>query len=78
LKASQDNSRLMKRVGDKGSVARKSTICPLGCALVCALVLTTALLPPAYGGWRRGFYRSEMVDVMRSPATGVTAAAGNV
>jgi hypothetical protein len=34
----------MKRVGDKGSVARKSTTCPLGGALVCTLVLTAALL----------------------------------
>src|SRR5205085_6587474 len=79
LKASQDNSRLIKRVGDKGSVARRSTICPLGCAPVCALVLTAALLPRlSYGGRRSGFYRSETVDVMRSPATCVTATAGGV
>src|SRR5207244_347887 len=66
LKASQDNSRLMKRVGDRGSVARKSTICPLGGALVCALLLTTVLLSRlSYGGRRRGFYRSETGDVMR-------------
>src|ERR1700719_333439 len=34
----------MKRAGDSGSVPRKSTICPLGCALVLAPVLTVFLL----------------------------------
>jgi hypothetical protein len=66
----------MKRAGDSGAVARKSTICPaicpLGCALVVTPVLTVALLTRfTYGGRQAGFYRRRRPDVIVPAATRV-------